>query len=93
MVVGFLKIRLAIRGARSLKEKRQVLRSVKDRVKSKFNISIAEVDHHDIHQSALIGMSVVAADARHADSQLQQALALVSGHAEVVSVDMELLNV
>lgn len=92
MVVGVLRIHLALRGNRSLKGKRQAVRSIKDRVKSRFNVSIAEVDGHDAHQRALLGISVVAADAPHADSQLQQALRLVAERAEVLSADMELFN-
>ncbi|MGK7346697.1 MAG: DUF503 domain-containing protein [Candidatus Nitrospinota bacterium M3_3B_026] len=92
MVVGVLRVHLALRGNRSLKGKRQVVRSIKDRVKSRFNVSIAEVDGHDAHQRALLGISVVAVDAPHADSQLQQALRLVAERAEVLSADMELFN-
>ena len=47
MVIGLLEIQLSLLGNRSLKEKRMVLRSVKDRVRNSFNVSIAEVADHD----------------------------------------------
>lgn len=69
MVVGLLSIELHIPGARSLKEKRMVLRSVKDRVK-RFNVAVAEVDHHDLWQRAGLGIVTVATDEKHADREL-----------------------
>ncbi|HEB72698.1 MAG TPA: DUF503 domain-containing protein, partial [Nitrospirae bacterium] len=50
MVVGVCRISIALHGNRSLKGKRQVIQSVKDKVKKRFNISIAEVGNHDIVQ-------------------------------------------
>jgi uncharacterized protein YlxP (DUF503 family) len=58
MVVGLLSIELHIPGARSLKDKRMVLRSVKDRLK-KFNIAVAEVEHQDLWQRAELGVVTV----------------------------------
>ncbi|MDH5478884.1 MAG: DUF503 domain-containing protein [Nitrospinota bacterium] len=83
---------IRIRQSRSLKDKRQVLRRLKDRMKNKFNISVAEVDNHDLHQTAQIGLAVAAADAAHADSQLQSALNFVSMEVEILDVSTELVN-
>jgi uncharacterized protein YlxP (DUF503 family) len=69
MVVGLLSIELHIPSARSLKEKRMVLRSVKDRIK-KFNVAVAEVEYHDLWQRAGLGVVTVASDERHADREL-----------------------
>lgn len=93
MVVGVCRISIALHGNRSLKGKRQVVRSVKDKVKSRFNISIAEVDNHDILQTASLGMCVAAADAAHADSQIQKAINFISGQADVTTVSFELINI
>jgi len=92
MVVGILKVSLSLCGARSLKDKRQTLRSVKDRVKNRFNVSIAEVGDHDWRQGAVLGVCVVAADKPHADSQLQKTLDLISQQAVVSEVSMEFIN-
>ena len=51
MIVGLLSVELHIRGARSLKDKRAVLRRLKDRL-SRLNVAVAEVDHHDLRQRA-----------------------------------------
>src|SRR6266542_2583464 len=63
MHVGVMRLVLEIPGARSLKDKRQVVRSFKERVKSRLGVSIAEVDHHDKLQRATFGVAVVSGDA------------------------------
>ena len=69
MVVGLLTIELFIPGAQSLKEKRMVLRRIKDRVK-KFNIAVSEVEHQDLWQRAGLAVVTVATDEPHADREL-----------------------
>lgn len=79
MVVGLLTVELHFPGAHSLKEKRMVLRGVKDRVR-KFNISVAEVDHHDLWQRATLGIVTIATTQAQADREL----AAVAGEIERV---------
>ena len=62
MRVGYMRIELLIHGSRSLKEKRRPLKSLIERLANRFNISVAEVGHHDLHQRAAIGVALVAAD-------------------------------
>lgn len=62
MRVAWLRVELMIHGSRSLKEKRRPLKSLLDRLSNRFNVSVAEVDHHDLHQRAVIGIALVAAD-------------------------------
>jgi uncharacterized protein len=69
MVVGLLTIDLFIPGAQSLKEKRMVLRRLKDRVK-KFNVAVSEVEHHDLWQRASLAVVTVSTDQSHADREL-----------------------
>jgi hypothetical protein len=69
MVVGLLTIELFIPGAQSLKEKRMVLRRLKDRVK-KFNIAVSEVEHHDLWQRAGLAVVTVATDQQQANREL-----------------------
>ena len=64
MVVGHLSIELHIPGARSLKDKRMVLRGVKDRIR-KFNVAVAEVEHHDLWQRAGLSVVTVSNDEKH----------------------------
>lgn len=77
MVIGVLEIKLAVRHARSLKEKRQVVNSLKDRVRNKFNVSIAEVSQQDMHQIAEVGVVQVCADARYARGSLDSVVDVV----------------
>jgi uncharacterized protein YlxP (DUF503 family) len=60
MIVGLLTLELYLPEARSLKEKRMVIKSLKDRIKNKFNVSIAEVDANDLWQRSILGASCVA---------------------------------
>lgn len=69
MVVGLLSIELHIPGARSLKDKRMVLRGVKDRIR-KFNVAVAEVEHHDLWQRSGLSVVTVSNDEKHADQEL-----------------------
>jgi len=69
VTVGLLRIELHIPGAHSLKEKRMVLRRIKDRVK-KFNVAVSEVEHQDLWQRAELAVVTVSADQRHADREL-----------------------
>jgi len=69
MIVGLLTIELFIPGSQSLKEKRMVLRRIKDRVK-KFNIAVSEVEHHDLWQRAGIAVVTVSTDKAHAEREL-----------------------
>ena len=61
MVVGLLTVELHVPGAQSLKDKRSVLRRVKDRLK-KFNVAVSEIEHHDLWQRARITAACVARD-------------------------------
>ncbi|MGH7664208.1 MAG: DUF503 domain-containing protein [Gemmatimonadaceae bacterium] len=77
MVIGVRSWELHIEGARSLKEKRSVIRSMKDRLHNSFNLSVAETAHHDVWQRAEITACIVATGRRHAESVLESADHLV----------------
>lgn len=72
MIVGTLRIELMIFGSRSLKDKRRVLQSLKKRIAAAFNVSVAEVDLHDAHQQAVLGVAMVSTDSRDLHSQLDK---------------------
>jgi len=69
MVVALLSVEMFLPGARSLKDKRMVLRRVKDRL-AKFNVAVAEVEHQDLWQRAGLGIVTVAVSDEHADREL-----------------------
>jgi uncharacterized protein YlxP (DUF503 family) len=71
MIIGSCTIHLHIATAQSLKEKRQVVRSLIARIRNEFNVSVAEIDDQDRWQSARLGVAVVATDSRHAQQQLE----------------------
>jgi len=72
MIVGTLRVRLLIREARTLKDKRQVVKSIKDRLRNSFNVSVAEVDALDNRQMAELGVAMVSNEAHHVKGTLGQ---------------------
>ena len=74
MIAGLMRVRLILREAFSLKDKRSVVKGIKDRVRERFNVSIAEVDELDARQRAELGVAVVGNDRRHIEGILQQVL-------------------
>ena len=77
MVVASLELDIALPESQSLKDKRQVVRSLKERIQSRFNVSIAEVDDHDLWQRAGLGVAVVAADGARATEVLEKVVRFV----------------
>ena len=69
--VGVLTLELRIEHAHSLKEKRHVVKSLKDRLRGKFNVSVAEIDDMDIHNSAVLAVATVSASRPFAEKILQ----------------------
>lgn len=93
MVVGLCTIELFIPGSLSLKDKRQVIHGLKDRLRGRFNLSVAEVDRQDLWQKAILGMACVSNESRHVSQVLDQALNLIKSMpaVEVVRTQFELL--
>lgn len=87
MVVALAVWKLHLPGCSSLKEKRQVLRSVKDRLHRQFNVAVAETAYHDVWQTAEVGACTVAVDRRQAERVLHSADALVEGEARARIVE------
>jgi uncharacterized protein len=81
VVVGLITWELHLAASQSLKDKRQILKSLKDRLHQRFNVSAAETDHQDLWQRAELTAAVVSTDRRHAESVLQEADRLVEGAA------------
>ncbi|MCX7017702.1 MAG: DUF503 domain-containing protein [bacterium] len=68
MVIGMMRVRLLIRGANSLKDKRSVLKKTIHRLRISYNCAVAEVDDHDIWRSAILAVVTVCADKQQVDS-------------------------
>ncbi len=94
MVVGALKIQFHIHDNHSLKGKRQIVRSMVDKVKHRFNVAVAEVGSNDKWQVIELGVSAVSNDRRHVDSSLNNVLVFLESLylAEIVHSEVEILN-
>lgn len=79
MIVGLITWELHLDACHSLKEKRHILKSLKDRLHQRFNVSAAETDHHDLWQRAELSAAVVSTDRQHAEQVLREADRLVDG--------------
>ena len=77
MIVGLCTVELFIPDGHSLKEKRQVLQSLKTRLRDKFNLSVAEVGDQDLWQKAVLGLACVANESAHVNQVLDEAVNLI----------------
>lgn len=93
MLIGSLRVTLSIRNACSLKEKRQVLKSLKDRLRNKFNVAVAEIDRQDVWQTAVVGIVTVSNDTKFIESVLSQIINFLRAEraADLVSYEQEIL--
>ncbi len=90
MLVALERFDLRIPGCSSLKEKRHVVKTLTAGIRSKFNVSVAEVDHHDLWQRTALGVSAVAGDAYHARRVMHEVEKFVERWAEVEVIDADL---
>jgi uncharacterized protein YlxP (DUF503 family) len=74
MPVGLLTLELHIPDAQSLKDKRQVLRSLKDKLRRDFNVAVAELEHHDTWQRSVVGIVTISNEEKHLREVLQKVL-------------------
>ena len=88
---GLLTVDLFIPASQSLKNKRQVLKSLKDKIRSRFNVSVAELDRQDKWQTATLGFCMLGTDRRYINGGLEKILVLVQNHyaAEVSDHQIE----
>jgi uncharacterized protein YlxP (DUF503 family) len=94
MVIGVCTIELYLPGNNSLKGKRSVLKSITSRLRREFNISIAEVDSHDVWQSATMGVVCVSNRQDYAHGLLTQVVEWIERHrldVQLVDYEMEML--
>lgn len=94
MIVGVISWQLSIPGATSLKAKRSVVKSLKERIRNRFNVSIAETDHHDIHSRAELSAAVLARSTAEVDSIMESLDRFLErdGRAVIVGTDRSFLG-
>lgn len=93
MFVGVCRLTFHLHGVASLKAKRQVMRRIIERTRSKFNVSAAEVSDNDVHRRAVVGVSVVGNSRAHVDGMLSTIIRFVDklGVAPVSGVETEVI--
>ncbi|APF25882.1 DUF503 domain-containing protein [Clostridium botulinum] len=89
MIIGTAKIHLYANWVHSLKEKRMIVKSIISKTKNKFNVSIAEVEMQDIHQSIVIGIACVSNSTKQADSIIQNVVNYIEGNTEAIVQNIE----
>ena len=84
MVIASLTWDLTLPGCSSLKQKRSVVRSLRDRLRHKFNVSVAETAYQDVHARAQLTVALVASDGRLAESILDKVDRFVESHGQAL---------
>lgn len=94
MVIGVIRVTLVLHDSHSLKDKRQVLKSVIEKVRNRFNVSVAETGSNDLWQRAEIGIAAIGNDKAFVNSVLDKVMNFIEGMhlAEVTDSNIELLN-
>lgn len=93
MTVGIARVTFMLHGNQSLKEKRSVVKSLVEKSRHRFNVSVAEVADQDFHQKATLGVAVIGNDARVLNSVLDRIVDFMESLnlAELISHEMELI--
>ncbi|MEY8763562.1 MULTISPECIES: DUF503 domain-containing protein [Clostridium] len=93
MKILFMKIKLRAPWVHSLKEKRMVVRSIIQKLKNKFNISVSEIDDRDIYQIIVIGIVGICGNSSHTDSIMESIVDFVESHTDAEIIDISKENV
>ncbi|MDY6907748.1 MAG: DUF503 domain-containing protein [Chloroflexota bacterium] len=95
MNIGSCKVRFRLAENHSLKGKRQTLKSIQERVKGKFNVSIAEVDDHDLWQVFTLGIACVSSSPQHANEVISKVVEFIQRSrfdVEMLGYEIEIIN-
>ncbi len=94
MYVGAVMLELFFPGCRSLKEKRQALKSITDKVRARFDVAVAEVDHQDLWQRGTIGVACVSENSYQADLLIQKVRRFIEdlNRAEIIETKTALFS-
>lgn len=87
MIIGSVEIYMSAPWVHSLKEKRMIVKSIIAKIRNKFNVSIAEVESQDYHQSIVLGIVCVTNESSHAQSILQEVINYIENNCEAVIED------
>ena len=90
MIIGVLQLELSVTDAMSLKDKRRVVRSIKDRIAHAHNVSIAEVGALDQHRVAILGIAMVSNDKKYVEGGLSKLVDFVRTVTQVDLIDYQI---
>ncbi|NLC67552.1 MAG: DUF503 domain-containing protein [Clostridiaceae bacterium] len=95
MVIGICKVCLTLYDVFSLKDKRSVIKSIIDRVKARYNASIAEVGMNDAWKSAVLGVACISNDSAHVDRMIEEIIRFIEndGRIEIVDYSTEKIHI
>lgn len=91
--MGSLSLELFLPECRSLKSKRRIVKSIQDKIRHRFNVSVAEVDHQDLWQRAVLGFACAGSSRRVVEKTLSAVVNFVeeTGNGEIIDIQMEVL--
>ena len=89
MIILFMKVTLRASWVHSLKEKRMVVKSIVQKLKNKFNISVAEVENQDIHNTIIIGIAGICANSSQSDSTMESIITFIENNTDAEIIDIE----
>lgn len=90
MITGICKISIHIPGSNSLKDKRQVVKGIKDKIRHNFNVSIAEVEDQELWQKAVFGISCVANKQNHIAEVFSEIIKIINNNGEIYILDSQI---
>jgi uncharacterized protein YlxP (DUF503 family) len=93
MITRTAQITFYVPVCHSLKDKRMIVRSILKKVKNKFNVSIAEVDAQDAHQTIVIGLAMVSSSNNHAQNALDEVIRFIENNADAEITGVEFYGV
>ncbi len=90
LIIGTCRVTLRASWVSSLKEKRMIVKSIIERTKNKFNVSIAEVEEQDNHKIIVLGFACVSNETAHANSMIDHVINFIESHTEALLEDTEI---
>jgi uncharacterized protein YlxP (DUF503 family) len=90
MALAVVTLRISLPSAHSLKDKRRIVKSLKERLRNRFNVSVAETDYHDVWQTAEVSVATVSPDGAFAQSTVDRVADFVRADARLALVDYEI---
>ena len=90
MITGICKLSIHIPGSSSLKDKRRVIKGIKDKLRHNFNVSVAEVDDEEFWQKAVLGIACVSNSQAHIAEVFSEAIGIIKNNGEIYILDSQI---